>query len=413
MSQTLPNEWVSTPLCEVGKWGGGGTPSKANTSFWEDGTIPWITSKDMKWDVLRDSELHINSDAIRGSSARLIPKDSVAVVARSGILEHTLPVALVPFEATYNQDLKVVTPNPDVLPKFLLFAIQGSGQEILGTCRKSGTTVASIEWTRFLQFKIAMAPLAEQQRIVEILEEQFSRLDAALAGIRTVREKTAAFRLSLLEATFSPSHDGSAWQTMKLGDVAKWSSGGTPKSKTPEYYGGNIPWAVSGDLNNSLVFETTATITEAGLAKSSAKVVPEGTVLIAMYGATIGKTGIASRPMATNQAIATAIVNEKIVTNRFLHYFLMSQKRLFTLAGQGMAQPNISQTILKAWKIAVPSTEVQEDVVNRLSEQLEFVQRTLGMLRLLTLKLEAERRSLLHAAFEGTLTKQWRETHHA
>jgi len=151
----LPKGWRFTPLCEMGKWGGGGTPSKANDSFWTDGTIPWISSKDMKQDVLRDSELHITAEAIRGSSTRLVPRNSVAVVARSGILEHTLPVALVPFEATYNQDLKVVTPKPEVLPRFLMFAIRGSGQEILDTCRKAGTTVASIEWPRFLQFRTA------------------------------------------------------------------------------------------------------------------------------------------------------------------------------------------------------------------------------------------------------------------
>ena len=321
------------------------------------------------------------------------------------------PTNVADIDCVIGRGLAAIRANSELNQTYLLWILRSLEHEI--SAKGTGTTFSAISGNTLRNTLVAMPQIPEQQCIVEILEEQFSRLDAALASIRKVREKTVAFRLSLLEATFPPSHDGNAWQTMKLGDVAKWSSGGTPKSKTPEYYGGNIPWAVSGDLNNSLVFETTATITEAGLAKSSAKVVPEGTVLIAMYGATIGKTGIASRPMATNQAIATAIVNEKIVTNRFLQFFLMSQKRLFTLAGQGMAQPNISQTILKAWKIAVPSTEVQEDVVNRLSEQLEFVQRTLGMLRLLTLKLEAERRSLLHAAFEGTLTKQWRETHHA
>ena len=97
---------------------------------------------------------------------------------------------------------------------------------------------------------------------------------------------------------------GWTWET--LGEVATWSSGGTPKSGTPSYYGGTIPWAVIGDLDDATVIATAATVTAAGLANSSAKVVEPGTVLVAMYGS-IGKLGIAGIPMATNQAIACAV----------------------------------------------------------------------------------------------------------
>ena len=150
----------SVTLAEVGKWGGGGTPSKSNPDFWNGGTIPWVTSKDMKQTILSDSEMHITPAAIEGSSARITAANSVAVVARSGILERTLPVALVPFPSTYNQDLKVVTPTEAVLPKWLLYALQANGQEILQTCRKAGTTVASIEWPLFLRYEILLPSVA-------------------------------------------------------------------------------------------------------------------------------------------------------------------------------------------------------------------------------------------------------------
>ena len=96
------------------------------------------------------------------------------------------------------------------------------------------------------------------------------------------------------------------WRHLTLKDVAKWSSGGTPKAGTKEYYGGDIPWAVIGDLNDGHVSTTASTITEAGLANSSAKVVAPGTLLVGMYGS-IGKMSIADVPMATNQAIACAV----------------------------------------------------------------------------------------------------------
>src|SRR4051812_49996099 len=96
------------------------------------------------------------------------------------------------------------------------------------------------------------------------------------------------------------------WVWSEFDEIASWSSGGTPKTSVSSYYGGAIPWAVIGDLTDGLVTTTDAKLTEEGLRSSSAKVVPAGTVLVAMYGASIGRAGVAGHPMATNQAIACA-----------------------------------------------------------------------------------------------------------
>ena len=108
------------------------------------------------------------------------------------------------------------------------------------------------------------------------------------------------------------------WTLESLSDVASWGSGGTPQAGHAAFYGGDIPWAVIGDLNQATVMETRATITDAGLAASSAKLVPEGAVLLAMYGS-IGKLGIAGRPMATNQAIAFTMPNDRVL-GKYLFY---------------------------------------------------------------------------------------------
>jgi len=155
-----------------------------------------------------------------------------------------------------------------------------------------------------------------------------------------------------------------------LGDVAKWGSGGTPSAGNPAFYGGDIPWAVIGDLTEGLVVQTKASITEAGLSRSAAKVVPEGAILIAMYGASIGRLGITARPMATNQAIAHALTTDRL-NPKFLFYYLMSQKRGFVAAGKGAAQPNIGQTILKAWPIKYPEDSAeQQRIVDILEDHL-------------------------------------------
>lgn len=176
--------------------------------------------------------------------------------------------------------------------------------------------------------------------------------------------------------------------------MAQWSSGGTPKAGTSEYYGGDIPWAVIGDLNDGVVASTASTITESGLANSSAKVVCAGTILVGMYGS-IGKLGITGVPMATNQAIACAVPNPEVDTEYLFHY-LKSQRDDLLRAGKGGAQQNISQTVLKAWPIRVPHLDEQQ----RIAAWLNEIDASRGMIahRLTTARAIVDR---LHAAVLG------------
>lgn len=194
------------------------------------------------------------------------------------------------------------------------------------------------------------------------------------------------------------------WLLRGLGEVAKWGSGGTPKSGTPAFYGGEIRWAVIGDLTESWVIETAQTITNAGLEKSSAKIIEPGTVMLAMYGASIGRTGIAAVEMATNQAIAFAVPIDGVLDAQYLLKYLQSQKEDFVRAGQGGAQPNISQTVIKPWPIPLPPIAEQVKIVEILEEQLSRLDAALASVRAVREKSARFRRSLLHAAFIGALT---------
>lgn len=188
------------------------------------------------------------------------------------------------------------------------------------------------------------------------------------------------------------------WTT--LGAIAKWGSGGTPNAKNPANYGGSIPWAVIGDLNDGFVSRTEKHLSDKGLENSSAKIVPPGAVLIAMYGS-IGKLGINTIPMATNQAIAYAVPDESKILRDYLFWYLRSQRELLLNAGKGATQQNISQTILKAWKIALPSLDEQrrisehtQDAFSQIDAMSEVVEMSLSKLRIL-------KRTVLHQAFFG------------
>lgn len=199
------DDWEYVRLGDAGRWLGGGTPSKSEPSFWADGDVPWVSPKDMKQLVLADSEDHITRDAVANSSVRIVAPGSVAVVVRSGILERCLPVALIPFESTLNQDMKAVEPHGNVRAKWLLYAIQGAEYQILKTCRKSGTTVASIEWSAFSDYEIPLVSLPEQDLIIDELEDRLSRQDAVMAIADQLEARIAAERRSLLHAAFSGS----------------------------------------------------------------------------------------------------------------------------------------------------------------------------------------------------------------
>ena len=157
-------------LSDLGKWSGGKTPSMANRSFWEKGTIPWISSKDMKASTLLDTQDHITEKAIKEASMKVHPANSIAIVTRSGILKHTFPVAYIPFEATINQDIKMLSVNEDVLPKYAFHVMQGRGKDILIKTKKQGGTVDSLDFQKVLAYKVPVPSKDIQRRLVDVLD---------------------------------------------------------------------------------------------------------------------------------------------------------------------------------------------------------------------------------------------------
>lgn len=164
------SEFVWKTLGQLGKWSGGKTPSMAENSYWEGGTIPWISSKDMKNSTLLDTGDHITEKAIREASMTVYPRNSIAVVIRSGILKHTFPVAYVPFETTINQDIKMLVVDEDILPRYAFHLIQGKGKDILVKTKKQGGTVDSLDFQKVLNYRVPVPSLAVQERLVKVLD---------------------------------------------------------------------------------------------------------------------------------------------------------------------------------------------------------------------------------------------------
>ena len=154
----------------------------------------------MKTDRISDTQDHITPEAVHNSATSLVPAGSVLLVVRSGILKHTLPVAVTEREVSLNQDLKAVTPSGDILPEYLALGLKAFEREILHQCCKSGTTVQNLEMPVFLRFELPVAPLPTQRRIVAEIEKQFTRLDAGVAALRRVQANLKRYRAAVLKA---------------------------------------------------------------------------------------------------------------------------------------------------------------------------------------------------------------------
>ena len=164
--------------------------------------------------------------------------------------------------------------------------------------------------------------------------------------------------------------DNWAWTT--LGNIGTWQAGGTPSRSNKSYYGGNIPWLKTGDLNDGLITNIPEKITEDAVANSSAKINPTGSVLIAMYGATIGKLGILTFPATTNQACC-ACIEYFAITQKYLFYFLLSHRDMFIAKGGGGAQPNISKEIIVNTAIPLPPLAEQERIVTEIERWFTLI----------------------------------------
>ncbi len=155
------------------------------------------------------------------------------------------------------------------------------------------------------------------------------------------------------------------WSWCRLGNIGDWAAGSTPSRSYPEYYNGTIPWLKTGDLNDGYITNIPESISEEALKNTSVRLNPSGSVLIAMYGATIGKLGILTFPATTNQACCACSPLDGI-NNHYLFYYLLSQKDNFVYRSVGGAQPNISKEKIVTTLMPVPPYEEQRQILDKI-----------------------------------------------
>ena len=196
-----------------------------------------------------------------------------------------------------------------------------------------------------------------------------------------------------------------SWVWVRLGDIGVWGAGATPLKSNSEFYiNATIPWLLTGDLNDSYITEIPNKISEIALEKTSVKLNPKGSILIAMYGATIGKVGILTFPATTNQACCAC--SELFQTEKlYLFNFLISERKKFISRAVGGAQPNISKEKIVKTPFPLPPLEEQQEIVRILDEVLENENKVKELLELEE-RIDVLEKSILNKAFKGELGTQ-------
>lgn len=230
-----------------------------------------------------------------------------------------------------------------------------------------GATVDRIPLIKFPDFPVELPPLETQHRIADILSAYDDLIENNQKQIKLLEETAQRLYKEWFVDLRFPGHENTkivdgvpeGWQYEKLGDLVKTTSGGTPSRRKSEYYvNGNIKWIKTKELNDRFIFETEEHITEDAVKNSSAKVLPEGVLIVAMYGATIGKIGITAAEMACNQACCAFISFDDMISKEYLYCWLMDNREYLVSQGKGAAQSNLSQDMIRNFSILCPDKKV-------------------------------------------------------
>lgn len=298
-----------------------------------------------------------------------------------------------PWPASFGGFVTVLRAKVDAIdPRYLYhwFSSQRT-QQLLRSFGQKTTNISNLNLARCRTMVFPMLSIEEQRWIAEVLD--------AAEALRVKRRQALARFDSLSQAIFDTMfRDSTEWPTGKLGTHVPTTSGGTPSRSRPEYFEGRIPWVKSGELSSGVVTTCEEKITEEALANSSAKLMPAGTVLLAMYGATVGEVAVLGIEAATNQAICCIRPTES-VTGPYLVGLLRSRKEELIRQAAGGAQPNISQTIIRGLEIPLPPIEIQMEYSQLVASTRELRETALRS----AVQLDELFASLQQRAFRGEL----------
>lgn len=353
-----------------------------------------------------DEEARISQEHFESLRAHEVKAGDLLVASLGEVLPRACVAPAYLGPAIVKADCIRVRLRPDVDQRWVLYAMQRPELRRWADEHRHGVGRPRLGLKVIRQIPVPVPPIAEQRRIVDFLEDHLSRLDAADASINRSLRRLSALRDATLyqaveRAKFSPDIE-----VVTIRDIAKVSSGLTPLKGNKAFYdGGDIPWVTSGDLHQGMVEKPTHFVTQTALDETTLKIVPAGSLLIAMYGEgkTRGTTAELGIDATTNQACAAIVLHEPALRPWIRLVLDANYSKLRRLAAGGV-QPNLNLSIVKAIEVPVPALELRAELLRQRVELDDGNSRLRGELLAAKRRSASLRRALLAAAFSGRLT---------
>ena len=368
------------------------------------GNIPWLKTGDLNDGTIIYIPEYITQRALEETSVRLNPKGSVLIAMYGATIGK---IGILSFPATTNQACCACY-EYSINQMFLFYFLLANRENFIAM--GGGGAQPNISKEKIISTNMPLPPLKEQERIVAEIERWLSFVDIVEKEKSDLQSTICLAKSKILDLAIhgklvpqDPNDEPASellkrinpkaeiitdnehyqklpegWCLTILGSIGTWQSGATPSRLRKDYYGGNIPWLKTGDLNDGIITNIPEFITEKALEETSVKLNPTDSILIAMYGATIGKIGILSFPATTNQACCACL--DYKIDKMYIFYFLLSNRINFVSMGGGGAQPNISKEKIVNTTFPLPPLAEQKRIVSKIEElfhQLNMIEESL------------------------------------
>jgi type I restriction enzyme S subunit len=423
----VPQHWDAAALRWLSKRYAGGTPDKGNDAYWEDGSIPWLNSGAVNDAYITVPSELITPEGFANSSAKWIPEGAL-VMALAGQGKTKGMVAQLGIATTCNQSMAAIIPVQRLDSRYLYWWLAANYQNIRNLA--GGEARDGLNLDMLGSIPCPIPPLAEQQTIAWFLDAKAVQIDELVAKNRQLIDKLKEKRQALIARTVTrglppaearrsgldphpklqplaeawvdaiPSH----WDVWKIAHGFKTiGSGTTPPSDNEDWYDGDVPWVTTGELRESRITSTAKRVSEAAVREFSAlKVFPQDSILIAMYGATIGRLGILGVPATTNQACC-ALANGIAFNVGFLFFWFQAFREQLLMLATGGGQPNISQEKIRLLRVPCPDMAEQELISEYLRRETHRLDHLVEVAESAIDRLQELRHSIINSAVSGKI----------
>lgn len=345
-------------LGDVCKTLSGGTPLKSKENYYNPPQIPWVNSGDLKVRNIAKVDKFISEEGLKNSSAKIAPAKTV-LVAMYGATAGQVSILDIP--ASTNQAVCSILPNEKVNSIYLYYILSSKTKYLVDM--SVGGAQPNISQGIIKNLQIPLPPMSVQEEIVKELDAYQAIIDGAQ---KVVDNWKPTFKIN-------PN-----WEKVKIGNICSLMTGGTPTSTVKEYYeNGDIKWLVSGDIHKGKIIDCEGRITEAGLNNSNARLLPKGSVLIALngQGKTRGTVAILDTDACCNQSIVSINSNDKNkLNNLFLYYQLKGMyQKIRDITGDNQ-RSGLNMPIIRNIEIHLPSLEEQKAIVAQIEQEEQYVE---------------------------------------